>query len=422
MSDAAVPQRVITELKVSGHLMTLDNGVFCLFYAPGSTPPSSATGLPGVRLSLPPELPAQGARQATAPGALSISTFREDGWLGGQDSAALIRVTRGPAQVLVTVYQDTDGLHEAPRLQVMRLSGGPDAVPAQAEAAPQTAPHSAAGRDAAGAERPRNGPGPVAQGEAGQAMPGIGSRGPAEAARAGGVVPAPAPASGVTPAEAEVAAHVQGRGDVLTRLDEWMGERGSQRWIEGFAIAPRQPVTRDDIEYQAVLGRGWLSPWSDGGHYCGSRGMALPILGLRVRLRGAAAERFDCRVSATFVDGTAIGPTDTGEACEAESLAPLEAFHIEIAPKPALAAIASAALAAAPAAAVLAGPDPAAAPDPAAPPVLAAPPVPAVLRAPATAPAQEPAPARAVRKPARATFKPAPPPRGKPAPVGRGKR
>ncbi len=204
---------------------------------------------------------------------------------------------------------------------------------------------------------------------------------------------------------------MQGRGDVLTRLDEWMGERGSQRWIEGFAIAPRQPVTRDDIEYQAVLGRGWLSPWSDGGHYCGSRGMALPILGLRVRLRGDAAERFDCRVSATFVDGSAIGPTDTGEACEAESLAPLEAFHVEIAPKQALAAVASIPAAPVP---VPAGSDPAV--------PAAAQRAPAAPRPAATAPAQEPEPARPVRKPARATFKPAPPPRGKPAPVGRGKR
>ncbi len=362
MSDAdAAPPRVITELKVSGHLMTLDRGVFCLFYAPGSAPPSSATGLPGVRLSLPPETGTQEA------GALSISTFREDGWLGGEDSAALIRVARGPAQVLVTVYQETEGRHDAPRLQVMRLSGGAEqaaaqAAPAQANAPPPApvAPAAAAPR----AEEPRM-------------------------AEAGGA----ASADGVTAAEAEVAAHVQGRGDVLTRLDEWMGERGSQRWIEGFAIAPRHLVSRDDIEYQAVLGRGWLSPWSDGGHYCGSRGMALPILGLRVRLRGAAAERFDLRVHATFVDGTAVGPNDTGEACEAESLAPLEAFHIEIAPKAGLAA---------PAVGVAGGAAPARAEAP-----VAQPPAPAA-----------PAP----RKPARATFKPAPPPRGKPAPVGRGKR
>ncbi len=386
MSDAdAASQRVITELKVSGHLMTLDRGVFCLFYAPGSAPPSSATGLPGVRLSLPPEPAAHGA------GALSISTFREDGWLGGEDSAALIRVTRGPAQVLVTVYQDTDGRHDAPRLQVMRLSGGPE----QAAAAPQ--PPAVPVASGQGTEVPPavRGAVPAAVAQAAPGGPGAAARDAEPHAADGPRAEVPASGSGVSAAEAEVAAHVQGRGDVLTRLDEWMGERGSQRWIEGFAIAPRQPVTRDDLEYQAVLGRGWLSPWSDGGHYCGSRGMALPILGLRVRLRGPAAERFDLRVSATFVDGTSVGPSDTGEACEAESLAPLEAFRVEITARPGLAVPEAVA------------------------PVAAAGLAPAVATSPTAGVAT---PAAAVRKPARATFKPAPPPRGKTAPVGRGKR
>ena len=112
-----------------------------------------------------------------------------------------------------------------------------------------------------------------------------------------------------------------------------MGERGSARWIEGFALSPRQSgVTLSDIEYQAVLGRGWLSPWAEGGQYCGSRGMALPILGLRARLRGKPAETLSLSISATFTDGTAIGPVGPGDACEAESLAPLEAFCISIVP------------------------------------------------------------------------------------------
>ena len=134
-------------------------------------------------------------------------------------------------------------------------------------------------------------------------------------------------------AAAEIAAHLQIRGDVLSRLGEWVGERGSQRWVEGFAISPRhEVVTPAEIEYQAVLGRGWLSPWAEGGQYCGSRGMALPILGLRARLRGKAAETHTVEISATFTDGTKIGPVGPGEACEAASLAPLEAFRITIVP------------------------------------------------------------------------------------------
>jgi hypothetical protein len=95
-------------------------------------------------------------------------------------------------------------------------------------------------------------------------------------------------------------------------------------------VAPAAGIPADDIEYQAVLGRGWLSPWVEGGQFCGSRGMALPILGLRLRLRGATAETHECTYEATFVDGTHVGPVQDGEACEAESLAAVEAFSITI--------------------------------------------------------------------------------------------
>ena len=117
---------------------------------------------------------------------------------------------------------------------------------------------------------------------------------------------------------------------MLARIGDWIGEPGSQRWIEGFAVAPRREVQIADIEYQAVLGRGWLSPWAEGGQYCGSRGMALPILGLRARLRGAAASTHVLEISATFTDGSKVGPVGGGEPCEADSLAPLEAFQLTL--------------------------------------------------------------------------------------------
>jgi hypothetical protein len=128
-------------------------------------------------------------------------------------------------------------------------------------------------------------------------------------------------------------AHIQGRGDVGAKFGEWLGEQGSKRWIEGFAVAPVDDIAAGDVEYQAVLGRGWLSPWAEGGQFCGSRGMALPVLGLRLRLRGAAADAYDCFYSAAFVDGTTVGPVAAGEACESEALAPMEAFRIEIRPR-----------------------------------------------------------------------------------------
>ena len=253
----------VTELKVSGHLMTLESGLFCVFQPPGS-PMAGPNGLPGVRLSLPPG-------PAHRPDAVSISTFRPDGWLNGGDGAALVRVSNGPAQVLVTIYQAPGAPPDtAPRLQVTRLSAEP-------------------------VSRPQH-------------------RAPA--------------APVLVPAAAEAVAHVQRTGDVGGQIGEWIGVRGSKLSIEGFAITPHGDIGPEDIEYQAVLGRGWVSPWVEGGTFCGSRGMALPLLGLRIRLKGPAAETHECSYTATFVDGTNIGPVAGGEACEAESLAGLEAFQL----------------------------------------------------------------------------------------------
>jgi hypothetical protein len=209
---------------------------------------------------------------------VSVSTFNPDGWLDG--SAALVRVAEPSAQILVTVYQSGRQPGEAaPRLQVLRLSG---------DATDTTA------------------------------------------------APAPAPAEVQAPPStdaAEVLVHVQQTGDTGGKLGEWIGLRGSHLWIEGFGIAPNSLIGPDDIEYQAVLGRGWLSPWVEGGKFCGSRGMALPLLGLNVRLKGKAAEKYECHYSATFVDGGAVGPVPAGVACEAENLQALEAFQLVVRPR-----------------------------------------------------------------------------------------
>lgn len=254
--------QVMSELKVSGHLMTLESGFYCVVQNP-SPVADAGSGLPSVRLSLAPG-------PLGRPEAVSIRTFADDGWLQGGGDAALVRVAGGAAQILVTVYQaagaETD---TAPSLQVMRvLDNNGRSVSRSTQSAP--------------------------------------------------------------PQVVDVLAHIRTRGDVGGLLGTWIGERDSKLWIEGFAVAPAAGVPADDIEYQAVLGRGWLSPWVEGGQFCGSRGMALPILGLRLRLRGATAETHECSYEATFVDGTHVGPVPGGEACEAESLAAVEAFSIVI--------------------------------------------------------------------------------------------
>ena len=67
----------VAELKVSGHLMTLDAGLFCVLQAPGSPAPDTDPGCP--------ECACHCRRDcAGRPDAVSISTFRQDGWMDGR--------------------------------------------------------------------------------------------------------------------------------------------------------------------------------------------------------------------------------------------------------------------------------------------------------------------------------------------------
>jgi len=283
----------VSELRVSGNLMRLETGLYCIVNK-AVAHADAQSGLPGVRLS-----PAPGID--SRPEQVEITAFRADGWLSGFGDAALVRVYAGPAHVLVTIYQAPNHPEVAPNIQVVKLL---DQVPPQTGAARQPA-----------SAPPLN----EVQGSAHVAAAGMG-------AVAGAA--APEPAAG--PQVMDMVAHIQGLGDVGSLLGERLGEVGSKRWIEGFAIAPTNEIAPGDIEYQAVLGRGWLSPWVEGGEFCGSRGMALPVLGLRVRLRGDAARDYEVSYGASFTDGTQSGPVPAGASCESESLAPLESFQVNV--------------------------------------------------------------------------------------------
>jgi hypothetical protein len=297
MSDAAAQQSAqnrqasasrMNELRVSANLMRLETGLYCILNKPVAHA-DARSGLPGVRVSAAPGIDSR-------PEQVEVSTFREDGWLSGFGDAALVRVSQGPAHVLVTVYQAPDHPETAPNIQVVKLT---DSVPPRIGAPARTLP--------------------MAEGSAMVAQPG-----------AAHVPAAPPPAAAEGPRVMDMVAHIQGLGDVGALLGDRLGEVGSKRWIEGFAIAPAHDIAPADIEYQAVLGRGWLSPWVEGGEFCGSRGMALPVLGLRLRLRGDAARDHEVSYTASFTDGSQSGPVPSGAACESESLAPLESFQIMV--------------------------------------------------------------------------------------------
>ena len=111
----------ISELKVSGHTMSLEPGLYCVFSAPDGPAPNNETGLPVVRISA---APGRSTNQVEVVG------LNPHGWIG-PEAATLVRVSQGLSELLVTVYQARDTTSDAPRLQVVRISGPVQASQAQ---------------------------------------------------------------------------------------------------------------------------------------------------------------------------------------------------------------------------------------------------------------------------------------------------
>ena len=184
MSDPSIA-RGLTELRVSASLMLLEAGTYCVFGAPDASGPDAVTGLPAVRLS---------AAPGAMAGTVEIVGFGD--WLAGRGDASLLRVAGGAAQVMVTVYQEAGSTHEAPKLQVLRVS------------------------------------------EAGVVPPPVPPLGPSSG-----------PPPGPPPGPIEAMAHVYGVGDIGGRFGDWIGARGGRRWIEGFALQSLRLAVPGELEY-----------------------------------------------------------------------------------------------------------------------------------------------------------------------------
>ena len=129
----------------------------------------------------------------------------------------------------------------------------------------------------------------------------------------------------------KIVAHIQQRGDVVFNGSDWVGSVGQRLWIEAFTISAIEDIRPEYIEYKAVIGNGQETPWVSGGILCGTRGQGLPITGFVVRLRGPAANLFDCDYKGTFFNAGIVGPVSNGAVCGAAPFKdPLEGFQLTI--------------------------------------------------------------------------------------------
>jgi hypothetical protein len=130
-----------------------------------------------------------------------------------------------------------------------------------------------------------------------------------------------------------ITVHIENRGDVIAKFGEWVGDPSSENFIEGFLIEVPIGVEPRDLSYQALLGPGWASPWFSAGEFCGSRGMTLALVGLRIRLTGPSSQRYKLRYSASFSDRAVAGPVANDTACKSDLTAAMVALKVDLVPR-----------------------------------------------------------------------------------------
>jgi hypothetical protein len=101
--------------------------------------------------------------------------------------------------------------------------------------------------------------------------------------------------------------HLTGLGDVTVKADEWLGGPLSPMRIEGIAIDwPEKP---SDLEIRYAVKTARPMPMSgqtsELGSFAGTRGRAMPIVGLMLELSGSAAAKYQFSVEAIFLGSAA---------------------------------------------------------------------------------------------------------------------
>jgi hypothetical protein len=118
------------------------------------------------------------------------------------------------------------------------------------------------------------------------------------------------------PLALEIGAHIRTRGDMSFADKPWAGRVAPGLWIESFSVRSPERLGPSDIEYKGLTGSGFETAWLSGEKPCGTRGMAVPLVGFALRLKpNAATAPYDCEYSGYFQSGLVVGPLRNGAPC-----------------------------------------------------------------------------------------------------------
>jgi GT2 family glycosyltransferase/glycosyltransferase involved in cell wall biosynthesis len=133
------------------------------------------------------------------------------------------------------------------------------------------------------------------------------------------------------PLAVQIGAHIRSRGDMIFTGVPWAGRVAPGLWIEAFAVKPLERFEAKDVEYKALTGSGFETPWLSDGTACGTQGMGVPLVGFALRFKASAAAGYDCEYSGYFQSGVTVGPLRNGSPCRSTvANDPLEGIQVRL--------------------------------------------------------------------------------------------
>lgn len=346
-------------MSASVQLLPLPSGLY-LFSVKSATPVTAAVTAPTIaksagQLSLPAVHVGLGPGVRPEQVEFIAGPSTHGAWLFAQGDLLVTRINGSGATLIMTSVRAPGG--EVLAIKVERLESRADAATATAAAPParsmepppylassassasRATPSNPASRTSPPAAKPSTKPAtkPAARTALAKRL-----RGKTNRAQVG--VPAPdlplpliPPSSSSVPLllPLQIKAHIRSRGDMSFADVPWAGRVAPGLWIESFAVRPMQRFGAQDIEYKGLTGSGFETPWLSDDRMCGTRGMAVPLVGFAVRLKPSSeTAAYDCEYSGYFQSGVTIGPLRNGAPCRSTvANDPLEGVQIHLKPR-----------------------------------------------------------------------------------------
>jgi len=140
------------------------------------------------------------------------------------------------------------------------------------------------------------------------------------------------PVDDTLPLPLQIKTHIRSRGDVNFSDVPWAGRVAPGLWIESFSVQPLKHLGAQHIEYKALTGTGFETPWLSDDQICGTKGMSVPLVGFAVRLKpGSETSSYDCEYSGYYRSSVVVGPLRNGAPCRSTvANDPLEGIQIRI--------------------------------------------------------------------------------------------